>query len=549
MTAFTQGMQLGMKAWNDAEAAKRQKVLDDRATEEYNRKKSLWQEEDAAFANLNTVQSGVSPETQQQIKATYGMTPQQIAQAGGAEGLKQKLASYDVPDSSDLQSVPATGLQPRFDASQLKIAAPTELEREKALERVAIAQRNVAGIRDSVAAQRGFRKDEVFSKAMQAPLAEIESAIPKTNRSGIPILYTDKTKDGWTFVKTEGDGVTPIPGSAFTLNEAQIRNLYAADALASAGFGTDAMTLLNSTHKDIGDHIGKWNEFQTKTATTNNDATYKQGNLKVEERKADTDARYKDGMISLYRDGLKGPGAKGGAGSKPVKMSVPVKDQTTGKITRMDVIRGEDGKFYDASGKEVSGVLDSTGDTNPEIATLTAMRQRVLGTLTPDNYTTARQSLDDIDKNIQLAQVKHAISVMPTDERPGFIQKQLATGADKSTLVNLGFSLDEIRAAKATTPGSAQPTTKPGGGLAPKNSPIAKAEARRAEQARLAEEKGESNRKALEEARGISRRTMSTLPSDRFEVDRQTMSPAGLRRAYGNGRGLTDEQYQFMMSN
>lgn len=149
MTAFTQGMQLGMKAWNDAEAAKRQKVLDDRATEEYNRKKSLWQEEDAAFANLNTVQSGVSPETQQQIKATYGMTPQQIAQAGGAEGLKQKLASYDVPDSSDLQSVPATGLQPRFDASQLKTIAPSELDVERALRRVAVAQRNTAAIRDS----------------------------------------------------------------------------------------------------------------------------------------------------------------------------------------------------------------------------------------------------------------------------------------------------------------------------------------------------------------------------------------------------------------
>jgi hypothetical protein len=85
----------------------------------------------------------------------------------------------------------------------------------------------------------------------------------------------------------------------------------------------------------------------------------------------------------------------------------------------------------------------------------------------------------------------------------------------------------------------------------PANSPAAKAAANREakNKDRIAREKevSEQRSKSVKQAIATSRRTDSMSATDRFEEDRKTMSKPQLRRQYGNGAGLTDEQYKFLM--
>lgn len=82
---------------------------------------------------------------------------------------------------------------------------------------------------------------------------------------------------------------------------------------------------------------------------------------------------------------------------------------------------------------------------------------------------------------------------------------------------------------------------------APEGSPIARAAANRAANAARMQEAEAARRAQVQQAIDTSRRTTATTPQARFEVDRKTMSKAELQRRYGNGVGLTDEQYTYMM--
>lgn len=106
----------------------------------------------------------------------------------------------------------------------------------------------------------------------------------------------------------------------------------------------------------------------------------------------------------------------------------------------------------------------------------------------------------------------------------------------------------KARYAKPAPAAGALPTEEPKASAipAPAGSPIAKAQANReanAEKRRLAQQEVNAN---VQKAIDVSRKTMSDTPQSRFEQDRKTMSKADLRRTYGNGRGLSDEQYTFM---
>lgn len=159
MSAFANGFRLGLGSYQQALDNQAREVERQRAEEVHNwrrdERKRIEQDrerEDAAVANFDNVQRGVSADTQGQIKDTYGMTPQQISQAG--DGLKEKLASYDVPDSYDLQTAPPEGAKPKFTADQVKTAAPSQLDLERAMQGVALAKRDYTGVRQSLDKQR-----------------------------------------------------------------------------------------------------------------------------------------------------------------------------------------------------------------------------------------------------------------------------------------------------------------------------------------------------------------------------------------------------------
>ncbi len=278
MGSFDSGFRMGQQAYQQSIDNDRQKVLDGYKADEMARQKATWGREDkeradvdAAFANVQNVRSGISPEQQGQIKDTYGMTPGQTAAAGPA--LPAKLASYDVPDSYDLQTAGST---PAFNAQGLALKKASDAELERANEGVYLAKRDLAGVSKSKELQRGYGIREITDATAKMPLAEIEKLLPQlnTNTSQYPMLYTGKGKGGYSFLSTESDG---SPGKSFTMNEAQLRQLASAHALGNAGFGAESMAALNAAHKDIGDHVTKWNDATVKAATGSNTATHYAG--------------------------------------------------------------------------------------------------------------------------------------------------------------------------------------------------------------------------------------------------------------------------------
>lgn len=158
-TGFKLGADVGSRRRELALAEER----DRRAAEEHGWRKTeqerVAQRErdvDAAFSGLTNLQAGVGVDQQKQVQQTYGMTPRQIADAtqqGGFEGLRTRLAGYDAPDSYDLQNVPANAA-PAFQATGLQRVQPTELDVEQAMGRIAAAQRDVRGMRESLGNQK-----------------------------------------------------------------------------------------------------------------------------------------------------------------------------------------------------------------------------------------------------------------------------------------------------------------------------------------------------------------------------------------------------------
>jgi hypothetical protein len=278
MGSFDSGFRMGQQAYQQNIDNERQKTLDGYRADEVARQKVTWgredtqrADEDAALANLQNVRTGISPEQQGQIKQTYGMTPQQTAAAG--PNLQSKLASYDAPDSYDLQNAPAEGAAPAFNASGLKLKRGSDLEMERAGEQVSLAKRDVNGAAQSRERQRTYGIREISDATAKMPLAELEKQLPQlnTNNSQYPILYTGKSNGGYSFLTTEPDGT---PGNAFSMNEAQVRQLASAHALGEAGYGAESLSALTAAHKDISDHITKRNDVTAKTNVSNNTANH-----------------------------------------------------------------------------------------------------------------------------------------------------------------------------------------------------------------------------------------------------------------------------------
>ena len=169
MGAFDTGFGQGRQMYNDGVSQRRQKALDERATEEFGwrraeqlRTQTDAANVDAAITSYSNGQAGISRDTQRQLTQTYGMTPQQVSsatQGGGVEGLRSRLASHDTPDSYDLQTAPA---QPGFSAPQLRATAPTEVSRIRGLEGIAVARRDVASMERLGTARVGAEYNEEY---------------------------------------------------------------------------------------------------------------------------------------------------------------------------------------------------------------------------------------------------------------------------------------------------------------------------------------------------------------------------------------------------
>ena len=137
----------------------------------------------------------------------------------------------------------------------------------------ALVRRDLKGAQVAQINARAAQAQEIRDAAGSVSVDEIHSLLPKlnTNDSTMPFLYAGKGKGGYTFLSLDAKG---NPGDKFKLNEAQVRQLYAAHKLGEAGLGDESMAVLASTHKDIADLITKHNATLQQMATTNNAANH-----------------------------------------------------------------------------------------------------------------------------------------------------------------------------------------------------------------------------------------------------------------------------------
>lgn len=158
--------------------------------------------------------------------------------------------------------------------------------------------------------RQGVRSDDIQKlddaiAQMPREALEIYASKLNTNGSQYPMLYTEKTKDGFKFVTTDPDSGKPT-GKSFVLNEAQLRQMAGASVLAMAGYGQESMARLTSANKDIADYIKTWNDTQSKVATSHNDAVHKGNQDRIAQQTADS--------MEMYRRQLGGAASARAAG-------------------------------------------------------------------------------------------------------------------------------------------------------------------------------------------------------------------------------------------
>lgn len=343
MGAFQAGFQLGQSAFNQAERNRLLQVQEDRAAEEFARKKQDWQKADELEAQVKGLSEQITNPNASNYRiggSPVGLKmPGQAAPADAAPGdmpstdfsfgpaaaggLKapKAFALADTPGAAVAPAPDAVGLRgSAFPASGVSLkAGPSASEEQGILAKIALLKGDIQGFNSARQAGKAADKDAVFAEAMKAPMPEVVAAAPKLNSMGIPLLYTGKSKDGkYTFLKTEADGYTPVDGSQFTLNESQMRQFYAASQLADKGFGADAMNLLSAANKDVADYIGKWNSTQSAVATANNtaqgkvdEAEYKRGMLGVAQQNANTNEEYRRMLGAAAQERAAGGGSNG----------------------------------------------------------------------------------------------------------------------------------------------------------------------------------------------------------------------------------------------
>lgn len=307
---FASGFKMGSDIGFRRQDAERQKVLDDRATEEFGFRRAALQREqtdaanvDTAFANYNNVQAGISPDTQAQLSRTYGMNPQQVAsaaQAGGVEGLRSRLTGYDTPDNYDLQSggIAPTDAVPRpvrpgFNAAGLNGSAPTEISRIRGLELIAAARKDVASMERLGTARVGAEENALVTAAFK----EYTGA---DDQIGQTAQYLNKNSSRVTMGKPDKDGfvrmsiVNADGGAEFLkLPKQDQAQLYAAAKLMESN-PTKALAMMSGVNKELAAAIAVENGLTDKLGTNSNDVANKSGTLGVAQKNAATNEKYRE---------------------------------------------------------------------------------------------------------------------------------------------------------------------------------------------------------------------------------------------------------------
>ena len=490
MGAFQSGFQMGGNMAQQAiENAAREREFElrkaaaEREAEKFNWERTDRAATDSALSSFNNLVGGIDKPTQTQLQGTYGMNPTQITAAlrdGGVHGLQAKLASYDVPDSSDLQSVPAAGVQ-RFDSTQIKPYQASPMDLQNAQLGLAIASRNPAMIAAATEKLNQLRgQDEIRNKiragkelydnresSPEALAAWQKWAQPYTQMaSGFNGLAADFRVNPRTgaleMIPYDGGKVAPLTFEAampYVIKGEQLLSQYSDPnaAIEALNSMTEAerKRVLEGTNQRLG--------VADKLGASDRDVFKNQ-----------TDRDYKMGTLGLYERGLKGGSGGGAGGSASVKMtSIQTVDPTTNKPVKIPVMTrismGSNGvpklEAFTLDGKPVTDnkMLSqlASGDysvDNPQMAAIDAQISRLTQSMTGDNFGATQSAIKQLTGQKQLLGLQGQITNASPQERIDLARGLLAQGAKPEVLATIGLTPDEVRQARkpAATPGSEQ---------------------------------------------------------------------------------------------
>jgi len=246
--------------------------------------------------------------------AQFGVTDGPAPRMAGLS-LGQQAPTGDITVGSMSGAPTATGLDvsvPLAKGSRKRSRAETE----GLLGQIALAKGDHSGYATSLDRVRVAEMGQLDDEVAKTPLADIEGLLTQTNtnQSNLPVLYTGKDKNGYE-VTLLGDGSEP--GGKFKLNEAQLRGLYRAQKLAEAGYGAESLAAMTGAHKEIGEHIARYNGLVSQNVQGSNTAM-RYGNQ--DKHNADTlasqEAYRKEqgrlGWAKLQQDGAHQAAVRGG---------------------------------------------------------------------------------------------------------------------------------------------------------------------------------------------------------------------------------------------
>lgn len=182
MGAFDNGFNFGMRGYQDALNNKRQAVQDERAAEEFARKKADWdkadklqRQEEAAFSEVETLQR--TGQVVDKNASGFSNPSAQMLHGQGGQAAVDEAASYANVENRrfglpavNTTSVPADAAAAPVPTVTMRQA--TELDRIGAMERLAIARRDLTSM-ERLAGQRKTAQLDVDRKAEVARLGKL----------------------------------------------------------------------------------------------------------------------------------------------------------------------------------------------------------------------------------------------------------------------------------------------------------------------------------------------------------------------------------------
>ena len=201
------------------------------------------------------------------------------AQFGVTDGPAPRMAGLSLGQQAPTGGVTVGDMSGAPTATGLDVNAPlaksyrkrTRAETEGLLGQIALAKGDHAGYATSLDRMRAADVMDIKDRAAKMPLSEVEDMLAQTNSnsSTLPVLWTEKDKNGYEVTLiTDGNK----PGGKFKLNEAQLRQLATANLLAQSGYGDESLAAMTGAHKEIGEHIARYNGLVSQNAQNNNTA-------------------------------------------------------------------------------------------------------------------------------------------------------------------------------------------------------------------------------------------------------------------------------------